>query len=1158
MLQFKKLQTYSKGRLHFFKEIQRNSKLFKAIQNNFKYLTIYFFTNLIMDATTTGSAQNIYDLIEAALEKVSQEYGRKTANETFSDLIKQMQLETSKNKSIVKNLNAGTLQRSIFQKARKAVKYGEGEHNLTFSSIYLNSLSQYVHNVDFKQYYGEPKLDSKIQQDRKHESQRELAGTKNLNDTSRDSSSVDSTLKEFDFTPNTKDENIQSVISEIADELAYNYFSNSFGNDEVRKIANCGQIFKPEQQKKIEKRWKKPKSRTRNILVVGSGATFDAYRAIPMSEEFIEQVKKFFEKDLEPDEARYIEDFKNDKLEQNNGLLLADYFKTIGEFLNPGKIQEKIKDLVEFRYSVSLFNEIVAHMLKHSFLDVVVNFNFEETLDQAILEEIGLENYHHVINDGNCVMLDQILVDGRLQSPVYIKPHDTYSYKSSLRVNGENHQKLPGDIKIMLQELLSGKCGKDDYFDRVNIIMVGFADNIPDFNEILNKNLPKGSVIYHIDANPFLSAKSFFDQKKLNIFKEKRLNFQTDIEEAYRPLSTAGFNHSADQSKNNKLTPNLGELFSMIWRVQNDAFRPAYKPRSIARHELISYLFYRPELGAKTNSHENFANRKHFTFTPIEKSAGFFTDRLMVEFFILLNRNNGMLDVVELLRGRVGFYYNKYRKIIENETGPKEPVQTIYEFLHTFSKDDPGNPDELLRQTSEFNRGANIFTLISEFKEDDLEPEIFPGELQKLLNSLKGSLKQMQNPEDYKLYKEELENLIDNFVADITDYLQNWYYSISQPLKTSSKNPKHELVKFGRAVTIIYRLLKSEFVSSSFKINLLYNYKRKVFNGKSYTDVHEDSIGDGEVMFNELFRLLRKSWGHHYFVIDPKPANPAHNLWESFTRKKVIHTNLARAAEFNHLLIEKDWNVFLSISETGSFLNFLYHLDENLQEKSAKKAVNKIKHSHFVVICSYESIKQLYPGKYDNEGKVELVKAHSKRIRATMQDGSALIENENFTLLILPFNQHNHHSYIFLKPGENLNDSLNNTILTNESMRFQDEPLSEAFEYDAVGSIYFYRRGLSNSIDPIYIGRGEEDNNKRRSQHISRDQVRLLDIFVKHLNRSFKFELVKRKGNKEYWPKAPWLLELQKKWEEKINDKDVRFKDITTSEFLAALYARFK
>ncbi|AYL94391.1 hypothetical protein [Mucilaginibacter celer] len=50
-----------------------------------------------------------------------------------------------------------------------------------------------------------------------------------------------------------------------------------------------------------------------------------------------------------------------------------------------------------------------------------------------------------------------------------------------------------------------------------------------------------------------------------------------------------------------------------------------------------------------------------------------------------------------------------------------------------------------------------------------------------------------------------------------------------------------------------------------------------------------------------------------------------------------------------------------------------------------------------------------------------------------------------------------------------------NTFITNDDFE-SVTGVENRFAFDAIGSIYFYRKGSSVNIDPIYIGHADDEN----------------------------------------------------------------------------------
>jgi hypothetical protein len=956
------------------------------------------------------------------------------------------------------------------------------------------------------------------------------------------------------FTPNIITSKLEGGLIELAAELAYNYFSNSFGDDYNMHTANCEQIFKNFEIGTISSKYFKGRfergERVRNILVVGAGVSYDAYKAIPTGEDLVEEIKHDYEGHIKA------KSFLKNKFEQQEEeikditglpkLTFENYLYLLSKlFVTQTDLREKIKDMTGLRYAVSLFNEIVAHLLKHAFIDVVVNFNFEETLDQVIHEEIGSDNYHNIISDGNCVALEQILVDGRLKMPVYIKPHGTHSHKSTLRFTNRHYFDLPNDIKVMLQGLVRGTVGDKKKIERVNLIFVGFAVNSIEFNKIIDSELPEQSVIYHIDYKPFKTAAEFFEEKKFKTFLGKAKKHSRPIEKCYKPISTAGFNQNMVET-GNSLTSPLGELFSVLWRIQNDFFKKAYKPRSIARHEITSYLFYLPEYGLQRTPLRNLKERikeRKFIQQYIENHPKYYRDRVLIELFLVLNRSNGILDVAEILKGRTGIYYNKYLAACKNGT-PRaiSGTHSIFELLDVFTKQ-PDRHSKMLLDTEEYHIGKNVFTLQSDFTSSLFEDRtLFESHVDNLTSKLiSNSFIKIHVPEKCPLPLKTIPEMIQQFETNFKSMLMNWFDDTEVSVSMNEK------LRFGRTITLFLRLFQHKHLSNFFKYNFLLNNGKEVFNGNN---VPGDSVFQREkpIMLVELFRLLNKSYNNHYYIIDSKPSNPVHHLWESFSRRKAIHTNVGRSAEFNHLFLEKDWDILLTVTETGSLLDFL-HYEKNTATKQFKADLQE---KHFIIICSYETIRQLYP---EAEKPEDVLQEHIKHIRTEFSDGEFFIDENKITVLALPFNQHNHHFSIFLESLAIKRSSINNikyksTIITNcDNLPGKQHAVDLQYIFNAIGSMYIYRNGFSNHIDPVYIGMEDQG---ATTDYIYRDQVKLIEMFITHMNRAFKFEYFHRIKDEKIWEKPPMVKVLQEEWEANKNS------EIEKDRFLTNLHLNLK
>lgn len=104
-----------------------------------------------MKTIVEGAAKNILNLLECALDLAQATTERRTQHENFCTLEKL--LSNSTNIKIAKNLKQDTIEKSIYHKASKACKEGRKDERLKFWSIYLDSISQFVHGKDYEEVY---------------------------------------------------------------------------------------------------------------------------------------------------------------------------------------------------------------------------------------------------------------------------------------------------------------------------------------------------------------------------------------------------------------------------------------------------------------------------------------------------------------------------------------------------------------------------------------------------------------------------------------------------------------------------------------------------------------------------------------------------------------------------------------------------------------------------------------------------------------------------------------------------------------------------------------------------------------------------------------------------------------------------------------------
>ncbi|MFY0631107.1 MAG: SIR2 family protein [Flavobacteriaceae bacterium] len=399
------------------------------------------------------------------------------------------------------------------------------------------------------------------------------------------------------------------------------------------------------------------------------------------------------------------------------------FLNIIGQILSVKTVRKTMQDIYSFSEGTTLFYSIVAHLFKNRFIDVIINFNFDELLDRAIDDELGANGYKKILSDGDCSAINKISKGGRLRQPLYIKPHGTASHKSTLRFTKDQYHELPNDMRSFLSNLISGKEEKElkNKPRPVNLITVGFEMNSIEFNEILIKNLPKNSsffdVLWH---NPKKNAKS---SEKLNYkVEQKHLQVQNlfsgnmDKMPSLYPIAHMLYEQGCEtlhankekQIHFNKYDCSLGGFSRLLFANIHEFFNDTFKPRGIDKHFLINALFgnrlFWNHVTSKSPYNEiidndelpseslSYYSKKYF------ESSDYYKDRVIIEALINLTVNVGKIDLYILMQGIAGYYYSKYLDSIrkENEENKKnKKIKSILDLVSGFNFIKGDNPDSL-------------------------------------------------------------------------------------------------------------------------------------------------------------------------------------------------------------------------------------------------------------------------------------------------------------------------------------------------------------------------------------------------------------------------------------------------------------------------------
>jgi hypothetical protein len=372
------------------------------------------------------------------------------------------------------------------------------------------------------------------------------------------------------------------------------------------------------------------------IVILGAGASYDA-AGLPLGPATVRHVKRRVR-------ARAIDDLLEEELQRLNLLYQ----------LNPNELETQLLALTKFRgsrvadvlcqmfdhrFSPSVSFEILAHLLKHRFIDAIINFNFDELLDQALDDELGVGNYLRIVFDGDIARAQRDPEGSPSRLPIYIKPHGTASAGSSLRFTRDAYSLLPSSIRAKLSAILTAN-------PNTTLVTIGFALASIEFNHLLDTARERTTFsAFVIDPNPSV----------VESFRERDIHAQ---------LLRVTSESSVKQ--------HLIKIWSNVFgRVSPTA-------RGIDRHSLIGHLFsgdvgnqYQHDDEDDDAQYDDEGYQTKFDQDEDEVKARTLTyliDRTTVELCLAVAKAKGFVNLEQLSLSRAGHYFRLARSYGDTRT----------------------------------------------------------------------------------------------------------------------------------------------------------------------------------------------------------------------------------------------------------------------------------------------------------------------------------------------------------------------------------------------------------------------------------------------------------------------------------------------------------
>jgi SIR2-like domain len=367
----------------------------------------------------------------------------------------------------------------------------------------------------------------------------------------------------------------------------------------------------------------------------------------------------------------------------------------IGQTLgNSRRVRAVISDLYRVRHPSVLAYEMLAHLLKHRFLDAIISMNFDELLDQSLDDELGVDEYTRVVSDRDCVDINSD-VSAPDYIPLYIKLHGTASEPESLRFTRESYYDSPVQVGTEAARLFQ--------VPECVVLNIGFGMASFDLHRLLA--IPDRLSLYNLSQEP-LTQKA-----RKAIKRERRVHgrlkpefFESHDNETKREREKERRRKEKELRKKNEWTPqrpawdSTPEESEQSREATHDPppWDPAAGASDQMMNELLDLLACDQTLGADSSSPIEFhsvtrhrvvagllgpnsrpgrrlielprnLHNKGISLDPVTRAAkpksvraGYLLRRTILELALAMARGRGLVSISTLAIDRCGLYYDAY------------------------------------------------------------------------------------------------------------------------------------------------------------------------------------------------------------------------------------------------------------------------------------------------------------------------------------------------------------------------------------------------------------------------------------------------------------------------------------------------------------------
>jgi hypothetical protein len=397
--------------------------------------------------------------------------------------------------------------------------------------------------------------------------------------------------------------------------------------------------------------WDRTERKFRCIAVVGAGAS------APVLERGDDLVQGLIQR-FRVDEAAV--QAERERLERITAVDPEEFeaqLSAIGQTLGGDRrVRSAISELYQVRHPTIQAYELIAHLLKHRFLDAIISMNFDELLDQSLDDELGVGEYQRIVSDRDCVSVqtNEFAVD---HLPLYIKLHGTASEPESLRFTRESYYDSPIKVGAVAAELFQ--------VPECVVINVGFGMGSFDLHRLLA--MPEKLWLFNLSREK-LDSRAV---KAIKRERRSRIKREPDVHGCSREPGEDAFELV---NKGAGLCDDLlVALLRQVERRGKKLLRTApgvISLRSIKRHDAVVDLLG-PDSGPGRRLIElpHSAEDARFSLDPAARAAdpdavyaGYLLRRAILELALAMARSRGLVSVGTLAIDRGGHYFDAYRR----------------------------------------------------------------------------------------------------------------------------------------------------------------------------------------------------------------------------------------------------------------------------------------------------------------------------------------------------------------------------------------------------------------------------------------------------------------------------------------------------------------